>query len=364
MSDVREATFRNKVIWFSFAFSLLVVWVHSYNAELYLGKTEEMAQICRMEHWIGDWISQIAVPGFFMISGYLFYRDFTWEKLRGKWDRRIRSVLVPYILWNFLYYLGYVIGSRLPWMRDVVGKGVIPFNLNAMVDAIINYTYNYVFWYLYQLILLILLAPVLYPVLRHVWSRIVFFVALAGMVLADVRLPLLNADALLYYSAAAASALSPGGRAVVEEAWNQQANTDHDHSGRFGALTGTTRAAIGAGLLLAAAVSYSVGISHALAAGFVVCRLFAMTGLWLLVPGDKLPTVRDFMRCNFFLYATHFALVRFINKAGVEILRVTPAVPLALFLMMPGLVLMISTLAGKLLRRLSPAVWKLLNGGR
>lgn len=29
--------FRNKVTWFSFGFSLLVVWVHSYNAVLYLG---------------------------------------------------------------------------------------------------------------------------------------------------------------------------------------------------------------------------------------------------------------------------------------------------------------------------------------
>ena len=32
-----ELEFRNKVTWFSFALSLLVIWVHSYNAELFLG---------------------------------------------------------------------------------------------------------------------------------------------------------------------------------------------------------------------------------------------------------------------------------------------------------------------------------------
>ena len=32
-----ELEFRNKVTWFSFALSLLVIWGHSYNAELFLG---------------------------------------------------------------------------------------------------------------------------------------------------------------------------------------------------------------------------------------------------------------------------------------------------------------------------------------
>lgn len=42
-----EKQFRNKVTWFSFVFSLLVIWVHSYNAELFLGRTEEMALVYR-----------------------------------------------------------------------------------------------------------------------------------------------------------------------------------------------------------------------------------------------------------------------------------------------------------------------------
>ena len=164
-----EKTFRNKIYWFTFLFSVLVIWVHSYNAVLFLGNTKSAASLVRLERFFGDRIAQIAVPGFFMISSYLFFRGYRPEILMRKWNSRIRSVLVPYIVWNSLYYFGYVIGSRLPYISDVIGKGKIPFGLPETVDAILNYTYNYVFWYLYQLILLILLAPLIYLAVKRVW---------------------------------------------------------------------------------------------------------------------------------------------------------------------------------------------------
>lgn len=337
--------FYNKITWFSFVFSLLVVWIHSYNAELFLGKTAEMERIYQIEHWIGDGIGQIAVPGFFMISGYLFYRDFSWEKLRGKWQRRIHSVLVPYIAWNFLYYLGYVIGSRLPWVSQVVGKGVIRLSLSASVDAIINYTYNYVFWYLYQLILLILLAPVLYPLLKRRWSRGMFLAVLWILAALDLRLPQVNVDALIYYSTAASLALS------WAERKRQQKNR------RKNAWTGSV-------MVAGAWAAWRLGMSFGLAVCFVLCRLLAVCGLWLAVPEEALPEAGETVRHNFFLYATHFAFVRFFNKAGAMLLPAYPAVPLILYLGMPFLVLGVSTGTGRLLRRHAPSVWTILNGGR
>lgn len=349
-----ESQFRNKVTWFSFGFSLLVVWVHSYNAELFLGKTAAMAAVYRAEHWIGDGIGQIAVPGFFMISGYLFYRDFDWGKLRSKWSRRIRSVLVPFILWNSIYYLGYVIGSRLPWMTDVVGKGVVPFNLYAAVDAVIHYTYNYVFWYLYQLILLILLAPLLYPVLRRKWSRTVFLAALWVLIGLGGSLPLINADALIYYGTAASLALS-------SSSGNSGSPQHTNPAERRWSLR---RGLVGAAMAAGAVGVFWFGLRMAFVPGFVLCRLLAVSGLWLLVPGERLPQATGFMQCNFFLYATHFAFVRFINKAAAMMLPVSGWGPFVLYLLMPVLVLAVSTVLGSMLRRCLPAVWDILNGYR
>ena len=127
-----EKIFRNKIYWFTFLFSVLVIWVHSYNAVLFLGNTGAAASLVRLERFFGDKIAQIAVPGFFMISSYLFFRGYKPEILMRKWNSRIRSVLVPYIVWNSLYYFGYVIGSRLPCISDVIGKGKIPFGLSLI----------------------------------------------------------------------------------------------------------------------------------------------------------------------------------------------------------------------------------------
>lgn len=341
---MKDEQFRNKVIWFTFVFSLFVIWVHSYNAELYLGQTLQAARLDQIEHWVGDGIGQIAVPGFFMISAFLFYRNFTWEKLILKWDSRIRSILLPFILWNFVYYAGYVISSRLPWLTDVVGKGTVPLTLSALVDAVLHYSYNYVFWYLYQLILLILLAPALYLLLKRWYVGIGFQLILWGLLLSGAELPQLNLDALIYYSFAAFLGLH--GRNFVEAAGSR------------------SRLAAGVFLIVAGAVAYDLALNLASPPLLVLCRLFTVAGLWTAVPGERLPEPKPWMTCNFFLYATHFALVRFINKALAGILPALLPVPLLLYLLMPFFALMISYPLGRLLRHRLPQIWNLLNGGR
>ena len=64
---MEEGQFRNKIYWFTFLFSVLVVWVHSANAEIYLGWTDEAYLLYAFENFIGNVVAQVAVPGCFMI---------------------------------------------------------------------------------------------------------------------------------------------------------------------------------------------------------------------------------------------------------------------------------------------------------
>lgn len=341
---MKENQFRNKIYWFTFVFSVLVIWVHSFNSELFLGKTPANIRISRMEYWLGGTVAQVAVPGFFMISAYLFYRNFTWDRLWPKWSSRIRSILIPFILWNSIYYLGYLIASRIPYLSDVVGRGTVPYSLSGLTEAILHYTYNPVFWYLYQLIMLILTAPVLYTLLKNRLTAILTLAVMACALFANRSLSPLNLDALFYYSVSACGAIH--GRRIAEGPWNRW------------------KGGAGAALLLGCILCYAWPLLPARPFYTVLFRLLVPIALWLIVSEAWLPDARSWMKDNFFLYAVHFALVRLVNKAGAMILPHAPAVPLILYLLMPLMVIPISTAGSRILKRFLPRLWILLNGCR
>lgn len=345
---MEEKYFRNKITWFTFLYSFLVIWVHSYNAVLFLGSTRQAYKTDWMERFLGGTVAQIAVPGFFLISSYLFFRGFTLERLWVKWNSRIRSVMVPYIVWNFLYYLGYIIGSRIPVLSDIIGKGKVPVTFSMAAESVLHYNYNYVFWYLNQLIMLILLAPLIYMVVKRWKTGCLFLVAILAAIYMGGDLPFLNLDALFYYSFGAFAALH--GKRITEGSWNLKY--------------------LGAGVaaLLTACflhwVDFPGDIRGEMAASDVGFRLLIPVGLWLFVPGEYLIEAKEWMKQNFFLYATHFAMVRLINKTGALLLPNVSAVPFGLFLFMPFICVFFSYEIGRFLRRFLPTLWCLLNGGR
>lgn len=339
----REHQFRNKITWFTFLLSILVVWVHSANGELFLGQSPEAAGVIRFERFLGGTMGQIAVPGFFMMSGYLFYRDFCWEKLGRKWNSRIQSVLVPFFLWNGIYYLGYVIGSRLPVIADIVEKGRIPFDWYTAVEALIHYTYNYVFWYLYQLILLILLAPVLYGILKNGIGGALCLIVLFYLVQKGVIIPCLNLDALFYYSLAAYGGLH--NRDLVEGQRTERA-------WRIGMAAVVTA-------IIILSVNWPGGIRER-----VIFRTLMPVGLWFITEKRRLPEARQWMKDSFYLYTVHFALVRLINKTAASLFPGYWPLPVGLFIFMPVMMVVISSVTGAWIKKQMPKLWFLLNGGR
>lgn len=345
---MEERVFRNKVYWLTFLFSVLVIWVHSYNGVLYLGDGKEAQAVMRLERFLGNTLGQIAVPGFFLVSSYLFFRNFRMEDLRRKWTSRIRSVLVPYIVWNSLYYFGYVLGSRIPVVKDIIGKGEIPFHLPYAVEAILHYKYNYVFWYLHQLILLILLAPIIYLTVKRLWTGIACMSVILAAVYFGRTIPALNLDALFYYVCGAFFAVHK--RQMAECAWNWR------------------RCLAGLGLILLGSIFGRVNLPGEsigeIAAATVILRLLVPMGLWVMIPENCLLEAAGWMKQNFFLYAVHFALVRLINKTGALLLPSEPVVPVVLFLMMPAVAVFLSWQISRFLKRFLPRLFRLLNGGR
>ena len=99
---MKEQKFWKNVEWFHFLFSIFVIWIHADNISSF---TEAGAQVTGpfvLEGFIIKYLANLGVAGFYLCSGYLFYRGFTMGKLSGKWKSRVKTLVLPYIVWNLL----------------------------------------------------------------------------------------------------------------------------------------------------------------------------------------------------------------------------------------------------------------------
>ena len=104
-------------IWFGAVLTVLVIAVHSVNLHMLEGGSQAFGAafsvLSYIERFFGEELGQIAVPGFFFMSGYLFSRGLSGRRItvtdiKGKWGRRIFSLVIPYLLWNLIYYVIYL----------------------------------------------------------------------------------------------------------------------------------------------------------------------------------------------------------------------------------------------------------------
>lgn len=340
---MEEDRFRRKIGWFRLCCCIMVIWIHAGNAELFLGKLGEGHPLMLLEYKIIPAVIRISIPCFLMMSGYQFFRGFTMGKLAGKWKRRIKTLLIPYAVWNLLYYFGYLLANQVEVLKDIVNKPDICLSLEQIVEAAVFYRYNPVFWFMYQLILLVALAPILYLFLKRVWSGCLFLAAVIVVIHGEFTLPLVNQDALFYYSVAGFLALH--GQGAVEGPWTWRGAT------------------LGAALLILGMFAGAPYYTRSFPPAIVAYYTLAIFGLWLMADERHLGKKVPWSEYTFFIYAFHFIPVRFLNKVLAYWLRGSELAAGILYLGMPFFAAAVCCLVADILKFVPP-VWKILSGGR
>lgn len=166
-----------------FVLTCLIVYIHSYNAQNY-GLIYNLG-IHSSTLWIEDIVSQnlahIAVPLFFAISGYLYFRTLTFANLKEKLKRRVSSLCVPFIIWNAIYFLLFYIITHVPMIADTLNStAVVEFDYKSLVGALFFYKQNYIMWFVYQLILYVFfLGPCLLLILKNIYVSLLTILILA-----------------------------------------------------------------------------------------------------------------------------------------------------------------------------------------
>lgn len=128
-------------------------------------------------------IPNVAVPIFFMISGYFFFNKVThWESsiYQDKLKSRTKTLLIPYLLWNTVALLTLIFLDFLIPQPQIVGVYTNVFDYLRGYFVHTGFTpYLQPMWFIRDLIILCIASPVLYYLLKKFHYYILFvFLAL------------------------------------------------------------------------------------------------------------------------------------------------------------------------------------------
>lgn len=368
--------------------SVLVIFVHSTHFSLASLQAVphsgffSASFLIKIEFFFSEFLGQFAVPGFFFLSGFLFFRGLDDAKSWGrKLKSRVFSYVLPYLLWNSAMTLLYLSFGKAEW------------SLKSLWEGIFLYRFNPVFWYFYQLILLSFCLPfmaILVILIRgntainkgntinksNTINRstaieragtgspisplfLCFPLLFLLLVYFQVDIPFVNEDAAFYYSFGAALALLWDGRKLFVPSFLLlvfalfcYAQTLLPHA---------------IGILLLATVFYRLTMAL-----FFLSLFMKKEGSILLMKRGK-SILQTLSEMSFYIYASHYLFLRlwFFLQSFLETRTAAftgdawrDAFKLFFYLLSPVYCLFLAYFTGKGMKRLSPGLWKLLNGGR
>ena len=152
-----------------------VLFIHNSTSTVRIGSRvignsgENMPLMYYCSNIFSQIIGEIAVPIFYFMSGFLFF--LTVDKFSGriyinKLSGRIRSLLIPYLFWNFTVFAFYYILSFIPQANQYINGGVDLHNFfryfwNSSGDGG-GFPLSYQFWFIRDLMIVVSLTPFIY----------------------------------------------------------------------------------------------------------------------------------------------------------------------------------------------------------
>lgn len=292
------AFFRKKVALLNFVATMLIVALHGLPQGRY------SLDISNFPVYYSIMVlCQIGVPLFFFISGLLMYRNCTSiENVIGKLRKRIKTLLIPYLLWNTLFVGIYFILTN--WhvtssMMNMQSAFKTPFDV---LVGIINSKFTPL-WFVKQLMFYVLLAPVFLLLLRN---KVVFLlVFLASIIKA------MNYSWNLYDNFWMWLPVYLSGCAM----------------GYYHVYVARNRLRI---IIMSAVLISSYLWCYMYIEYLFFFRIVCPLAIWLLVDWvfvdylGKRFVVKQWMTCTFFIYCTHYFVLNVLQKIATKLFYPTP----------------------------------------
>jgi surface polysaccharide O-acyltransferase-like enzyme len=175
----RETSARIAILRFPLVFG--VVLVHCGHREILESLEWRQAGIHAfvplVENFFSWVVGRVSVPFLFVISGFLLFANYelTRDCIARKLSRRVKSLVIPYVVWGVLAFIGIVVIQSLkpglaqyfnPDQKLIAQYGILDF-LNGFIGIRGNYLYDSPLWFVRDLIILFILSPIFFILIRR-----------------------------------------------------------------------------------------------------------------------------------------------------------------------------------------------------
>lgn len=281
-----------------------------------------------------------AVPLFFLLSSFLFYRGFHMDQLLPKWKRRIQTLLVPYLIWNTIYFALFALLPRLPFLAQYLNSTPAPLTFSELLSSIFLNRYAGFLWFIKTLIVFTLAAPLFYLVFSR---RYLGEIVLAALLLLSIFSP-----------ATFLPEISLRWRFILFYAIGAYVGLRFPDAARI-----SFPRAVRIPLLLAIPLIVALD-------ALLDCELYSLmiiACLWFGLDAGSFTPKRTY-GTSFFIYMLHILAFSVIKKIQYALLPHTEGWMLLAYVSVPLIALALLAPLGLLMRRVMPRFYGVLFGGR
>ncbi|WP_321331300.1 acyltransferase [uncultured Bacteroides sp.] len=354
------------ITWLRFPMIVGVLLIHSYNPNLNNGgmllgngkATYLLFQFTR--NLFSEVLARFCVPLFFLLAGYLFFyrlSSFSPAIYLDKLKKRTGSLLVPYLFWNALAIITYVLCQQVLKLHTLAYGAVPSVSSWEWTDYLKcfwairapHYPLVYPLWFLRDLMVTILLTPFIYAGIRYLKIFFVlFFFSLWISNTSIVSIVGVNMEALFFFSLGAYFSINQ--KNLVTE------------SRKVFRLSLYTYPPVA----LADVLSKGHEIDRYIhPAGMLLGILFTVNLVAYLLQHNKIRESAYLAGASFFVYAAHEQMLSQIRKMLATVIPLRSEIAYFALYLLPMLLTIFITLSiYYLLKKYCPAAMKIMVGAR
>lgn len=315
--------------------TFLVIWRHSINLVAFYQNYSIVPAYINYMEWMLTQITNIAVPIFFMISGFFFFQR-SYYSINDYYEmvkKKTKTLLMPFVIWNIIGFCILLAAGELKW----------PNSFGQFVIGLLMSDYNGVLWYVRNLLLMMVLYP-LYGWLFVVNKRWLYLLLIIAL--------------LIWWIPDDCSVISTQGWCFFILGGVMGINTDISSK-----ICSKKSVALSLFVWIILCAFYQYG-------GFLsvkIAILLGIFGIWGVVNYIPLVTKKQLINVSaycFFIYVMHSFVIRTMKVGLACQYPQNDEVAITAYFLLPIVTFFILLWVGRLWKRFAPKSYDVATGGR